>query len=81
MLRACKVKQRGMVMVLKALGLWAEVTGTGFCSSPQLGLKGSCNSEQDKGPSPRKLQPFRKEEKTHNDLTNYLYWGKALLFK
>lgn len=29
---------------------------TRFYTSPILGLNGSCNGEQDKGPSPRKLR-------------------------
>lgn len=68
-------------MVLKALGLRGQKGQEGISAPVLNSVSGSCNTEQDRGPSPRKLQPFRKEEKTHNDLTNYLYWGKALLFK
>lgn len=57
-----------------ALVLQAVVSGgdrTGFYTSPTLGFNGRCSVEQDKGPSPRKLQPVTREGTTCNDLIGY----------
>lgn len=40
---------------------------TGFYTSPTLGFNGRRSVEQDQGPSPRKLQPIRREGTTCND--------------
>lgn len=48
---------------------WRDKTGSG--TSPTLSYNGQCDVEQDKCPCPRKLQPFRREGKTHNDPASY----------
>lgn len=64
--------------------LQAVVSGgdrTGFYTSPTLGFNARCSVEQDKGPSPRKLQPVTREGTTCNDLIGYTGQKPFLLNK